>query len=621
MAEYIYIDTNGIKPLAIYMNTEELEYIEMYEEAGYSDHKIFEALKNRKNTGAEHLFTVIRHMQSCAHTHSFREVNEKFKNTRSRIINWFMTMFTHGTLPNSRPERYITSMLAALNSSPLILYKAGPMVKHAVKHDIDMWLDAMCWLYPRQMHSFLLTCALRVARYYASKKPVEMRTELDNAVLDEESPILSDIFSILDQLVCSLRGVDYPAHKRLEGNNVCEATQDIMHSSIKRKSSCSSNSEEDGWKRIKLENGDTKIRRGSTTVSSDMFYTLSNEGKVQLAGNRVKLIASVGGIIRNNNLHTALDIRYHLHRLWTCVARFKDLNKMVYPLTHHKHGSTFSEFVVVYDFIDTMEEASIEPHIRVSRTRVECSNMQQLVAQYIGSSNKEERAEIPMWLCIVANSDGTHALALVICSSAMPTPAKSNSHSLLEYRPFTDAEISGAIGTGAIGGYPVEVHGGLEPWPWTATQAGSIPRIAHAVCKSSKKSNCSPVVVSASRYSVSERMMLSPWCEPRILAMEAYMRQRGYASLNIIGVYPSYTYLANTSEKLAKQYCSMEARQGTVSSSPSLRDQTIPVLEDAGSSTRSNSIRSAYSLSPVMVTQTPGGEKKIHPSDRQFVVL
>ncbi|KAJ1893166.1 hypothetical protein LPJ81_005419 [Coemansia sp. IMI 209127] len=305
---------------------------------------------------------------------------------------------------------------------------------------------------------------------------------------------------------------------------------------------------------------------GSTTVSSDMFYTLSNTEKVQLAGPRVKLIAAVGGVIRNSSA-SSTDIRYHMHRLWTCIARFKGINTVVSPLTADGAKPGFSEFVVVYDYMDAMEERSIEPHIRVSRTRVACTadhRMDRLVAQYVATSPDESRAEVPVWLAIVANADGTHSLALVICSS--PDQPRS---SLLEYRCFTDAEIADAAQHGAIDGRPVHTYGGMEPWPWTAMQASTVSMarqpMALTVCKSSAEGL--PVVVSGRAQS--PRMLLnSPWCEPRVLAMEAYTRQQGYAALNIVGMYPSYAYLVAASDKAARQSCSQSSDQAIPTQTP-----------------------------------------------------
>ncbi|KAJ2864684.1 hypothetical protein GGI22_001663 [Coemansia erecta] len=605
MAEYMYIDANGIKPLAIYLSAEEMDHVEMCQDMQYTDSQISKALGGRKNaqSGAPHLFAVIRHLQRHARAHSIREVNEKFKNTRSRIINWFATMFAHGTLPNSKPAKYIVAMAAALKRSPFLPRDTHiDLAKLGGKHDIDMWLDAMCWLHPRKMYSFLLACALRVARERARNMPKELRTQAHKAVLGAKSPALDDIFSVLYQLVCSLQqrggssrnGSVSPGALPVGGIASGESDGKCVHL--------------DSAAAAAASNGDIKIMCGSATVSSDMFYTLSNAEKVQLAGPQVKLIAAVGGVIRNSR-ESSTDIRYHMHRLWTCIARFKSINTMVSPLTADGAKPGFSEFVVVYDYMGAMDERSIEPHIRVSRTRVACTadhRMDRLVAQYVATSPDESRGEVPVWLAIVANADGTHSLALVICSS----PDQPSS-SLLAHRCFTDAEIANAAHHGAIDGRPVQAYGGMEPWPWTAMQASTVSMarqpIALTVCKAS--ADGPPVVVSGRAQSM-QVLLNSPWCEPRVLAMEAYTRQQGYAALNIVGMYPSYAYLAGASDKATGLSCCWST------------DQALPTQSAASSaascSTRSNSCSSSPAMVPYVLREHAIRRPSTHPAAHPY---
>ncbi|KAJ2372052.1 hypothetical protein IW150_004306, partial [Coemansia sp. RSA 2607] len=111
MAEYIYVDRNGMKPLAIYLNPAEIDHVESCENAmTMTDDDIARSLRemeldNNPNRRGDLLFAVVRHLQAASGYHSTRVVNEKIKNVRSRIINWFMTMYIEGAVPTKRPMR------------------------------------------------------------------------------------------------------------------------------------------------------------------------------------------------------------------------------------------------------------------------------------------------------------------------------------------------------------------------------------------------------------------------------------------------------------------------------------------------------------------------------------
>ncbi|KAJ2551656.1 hypothetical protein GGH95_005891, partial [Coemansia sp. RSA 1836] len=117
MAEYIYVDKQGMKPLAIYLNPTELDHVESCESAlNMSDDDIASSLLENglevnPNRRSDLLFHVLRHLQRASGNQSTRVVNEKVKNARSRIVNLFMNMYNDGDLPSKRPVRYVSALL------------------------------------------------------------------------------------------------------------------------------------------------------------------------------------------------------------------------------------------------------------------------------------------------------------------------------------------------------------------------------------------------------------------------------------------------------------------------------------------------------------------------------
>ncbi|KAI9504394.1 hypothetical protein BX070DRAFT_233522 [Coemansia spiralis] len=587
MAEYTYVDQTGLKPLAIYLNPEEVDTIEMCQEAmRLSDAEIVSYLKSTaqagermaqgsQHRGTEHLYKVVCHIGQDT-GQSVRAVNEKCKNTRSRIINWFTTMFSHGTLPNIRPLRYIVAMMEALRMSAFLLPSGccdlidtlldELTARSAVKHDIDLWLDAMIWLYPRRMHEFLLQTMLSVARKHAEK--AQNTDELHVEVLGE-SPRLSAVIRVVFELACHLK-------------NINSKFDDIKVLGKKRKM------EDLLDARIEPVAADVRIGCGEAAVSTDMFHFLKNEDKIKIAGQRVKLIAAVGGVVRNTDMKMA-DIKYHLYRLWTCVSRFKDIGAMFLDGKGESGSANFSEFVVVHDYLCTFEEASVEPHIRVAQTRIEChGGVDVLVDKWVGSSINETRREIPVWLAVVVKSDGSHALALVICSPLAHDPLSAGM-SMLRYRHFTDAELASVVnnaietkGNVVISGVPMNTCGGLEPWPWSASNATVDMSRGQVTQVIVKPVYGAPLTVSTA-YTKSA---LDPWCEPRVLAVEAYTRQCGYANLNIHGMPPSFACLVGP----RRQSQAIQSRSSNPSQSWQEGRASVPVQKSqAGSSFGSNS--------------------------------
>ncbi|KAJ2547153.1 hypothetical protein EV175_005333 [Coemansia sp. RSA 1933] len=569
MAEYTYVDALGVKPLAMYLSGDEVEQAEL----------------SNSDLGRNDLVFALRHMQAHVPTHSLREVNEKLKNTRSRIVNWFGAMCTRGALPSSKPDRYVIALISALHRSPFLPSSPNRLVVPANKQDIDLWLDAMCWLHPRRMHAFLLACALNVARAHAKAAQTQtgMHTYAQHAVLGKDgsgSVLLGDVLAVLHQLVASLQG----------GTAVADLPSMEEYSGV----------------RVSLDKASThgRILCAGGTVSSDLFYTLDNKEKARLAGSPSKLLAAVGGVIRNNASTMATDIRLHMHRLWSCVARFRLISEMVSPLGSEP-SAQFDEFVVVYDYMGAMD-CSVEQHVRVAHTRMPCSTgrpISGLVAQYVASTAGERRAEIPVWLAIVAKPDGTHALALVIC--ALHADCSSG---MLGSRCFSDAEVDDA--RGMIGALPAAAYGGLEPWPWTAAQTTEVSMarqpIALSVCASAEQR--SSVVVSGPTALEAHALLHSPWHEPRVLVMEAYTRQRGYAELAIVGACPSYAFLASTNarHKVLEKPMSVPIRASSASCARMV-DQPLLVPRSYSESynrsrSHSRNSSSVQSLSPVIAT-------------------
>ncbi|KAJ2854645.1 hypothetical protein GGI22_004424, partial [Coemansia erecta] len=578
MAEYIHIDQFGIKPLAIYLNPAELNFVEMCEtKHQLHDIDIAKSLREREldtnpNRRSDLLFEVLRHMQDASGNHSTRVVNEKVKNARSRIVNWFMTMFTNGMLPTKRPVRYITAILTSLVASPFCPLEdvlAAPAfaayVANDAKHDVDLWLQAMFWLYPRKMYAFVYQCAVQVTRAQAEKTPSNARSELDNHLLASHGVaphpwVVYESLRMLDLRLRSSSGSANGGPRNAIYNELGSADIDDEYQGVGRKRKRRLQVQ-DSRKALKGLLPSGQLAAASDGVSSyvitsgadvneslKMFDIMKNEEKIRMAGQRVKLVAAVGGVVRRNHTMSLVDVRYHLYRLWTCVAQFQDVG----ALFSTKQG--FSELVVVHDFMNAFEEANIEPHIRVAPLRIgSIQSVEALVAQYVASTDGEERNEIPMWLAVVAKGNGSHALALLVCSPVIEPPTIKTGSSLISYRQFSDTELASAMteslitssGTGeSIGGTPVCSIGGLEPWPAppSATITMSHGQVSQAKIASTVADKETPQLVVSSLFN-GFKGVLDPWCEPRILSSMAHARLQELAGK--AGNGPSYQELSN----------------------------------------------------------------------------
>ncbi|KAJ1726701.1 hypothetical protein LPJ61_005013, partial [Coemansia biformis] len=584
MAEYTYVDKTGIRPLVIYLNPSELDHVEQCEMSlNMSDAEIAQSLceqevENNPNRCGHLLFGAMRHMQRASGDHSIRVVNEKVKNVRSRIVNWFVTMYTEGALPTKRPVRYVTAILNSLVTAPFCPVKdvtatmaMGLYATSETKHDVSLWLQAMFWLHPRRMYDFLYQCALQVVRARIETMPMETRSHEDTHMMNTEYP---DTYVLIEQLrrLISVLNNDSPskAGKRPSkslGHTDSFDPYDMDDSATGRKRKRKLIPQES----VKRPRGSDAMipTNGDEQIPLSMFDLLKNEEKLRVAGLRVKMIAAVGGIIRSAHANTSVDIKYHLYRLWTCVARFSEVSRMLVP-THQipqdeaAAWPRFAEFVIVHDYSSPFDIAAIEPRIRVSKTRMAYQsgfNAADLIEQWISSTEGELRPEVPMWLTVARRIDGEHVLALVISSLDTEIPAGSSGlpsmhPSLLRYRKFSDDEIHTTVdtaiangGNNLIGELAMCSHGGLDPWPWSSTQHTTVS-MTHGYNTQIRAdvAGSSIQLVLSSAYATSPNV-IDPWMEPRVMATAAFNHQKSYADANTVGESSTFDELIKEEQK------------------------------------------------------------------------
>ncbi|KAJ2158494.1 hypothetical protein GGF46_003732 [Coemansia sp. RSA 552] len=581
MAEYIYVDKSGIKPLAIYLNPSELDHVEQCEMTlSMTDAEIAQSLceqeiESNPNRSSHLLFGVLRHMQRASGDHGIRVVNEKVKNVRSRIVNWFMTMYAEGVLPSKRPVRYVAAMLNSIVTSPFCPIKdgsrflaTGVYAPTDNKHDVSLWLQAMSWLHPRRMYEFVVQCAIQIIRARLEGVPMVHRTNEDFHILQMDEPNMYVVVEQMRRLIGFLND-EIPASK---SNSVSSTLKrkDGMGGSYDSFDYVDGGSSANGKKRKrKLNPQDSKKKaRGANVmivtnddeqVSLAMFDLLKNEEKLQIAGMRVKVLAAVGGVIRNGSPNTRLDIKYHMYRLWTCVARLAEVNQMLVPVgkippVDAEGWPRFAEFVVVHDYYSPFSLSSIEPRIRVSKTRMWCKELhhsiEELVEQWVASTEGEARLEIPIWLTIARRTDGKYVLALAISSLDTAIPNTSGSaipQSLLQYRKFTDDELlpimDDAIasgGSGEIAGKAICSYGSMDPWPWNVSQTNAVDMSRGYVTHIKVDiSGSSSQMIVASPYA-SNPDFVDPWMEPRIMASYVFGCQQDYANQEVIREAPLF---------------------------------------------------------------------------------
>ncbi|KAJ2648221.1 hypothetical protein IWW40_004092 [Coemansia sp. RSA 1250] len=616
LAEYIYVDKSGLKPLAIYLNQQELEHVDHCENIlGMSDIEIAQSLSEQEaesnpNRCGHLLFEVLRHMQRASGVLDVRAVNEKAKNVRSRIINRFIGMYDSGVLPPKRPARYVAAILGSLTASPLCpVSEASASMGLGVysttenKHDVCLWLQAMMWLYPRKMYDFLLQCSVQIARAWAEDIPVEYRSPEDFRVLNDQEPDIYTLVELLRRMVNDLS--DESGTKKYKSSRSSyymhsENGSDVAGKKRKRKLTLQET------KRATKDENATVITNDEEQISVGLFDLLKTKEKLKIAGMRNKMLAAVGGVVRNGDAKTMLDIKYHLYRLWTCVARFAEVSKMLVPSSRIPAESTlewprFAEFVVVHDYSSPFDVTSIEPRLRVSKDRMVCKdvqhNIEDLIKQWVASTEGETRIEIPIWLVIARRSDNQMVLGLVI-SSLDTEVGSAGVHSLISsYRKFDDASLMPVIDTAIVSGgskdynnLPMHDQMGLDPWPWSEAQESVIAAsddFRKPVNIQVGDSNVQLVVSSA--YAESPEV-IDPWLEPRVMPSFVFNLQKTYAGEDSIKLAPEYTQLLNeedsynSSEALIKVKPSSTSASNNASSYNNIWKQmpTMPINSNLG---------------------------------------
>ncbi|KAJ2355047.1 hypothetical protein GGF43_002916 [Coemansia sp. RSA 2618] len=611
MAEYIYVDKTGLMPLAIYLNPAELDHVEQCETTlRMSDTEIAQSLceqvaDSNPSRCSHLLFNVLRHMQRASGDHEIRVVTEKAKNVRSRIIRGFITMYECGRPPTKNPARYIAAILNSLIASPFCPVKetanTGAIAVYCAgesKHEVSLWLQAMFWLHPRRMYEFLVQCSIQVVRTWVEEIPSERRTREDFHILSVDEP---DMFILVEQL---RRMVSYLSDESIKKSgkgpgkprglagrhDMYDEYDDNDGIDKKRKRK---NSPHDAKRNIRGAS-DSVVTNDGEQVSLTLFDMLKNEEKLQIAGIRVKMLAAVGGIVRNGSAQTSLDVRYHLYRLWTCVARLAEINQMLVPspMVPAENAATwprFSEFVVVTDYSGPFDIASIEPRLRVSKTRVVCNKInhrvEDMIEQWVASTEGESRMEIPMWLVISRRTDGKYVLGLVISALDTDTPnyGDPNATSLVtNFRKFADEELAPALDTAIATGGNVNVgnakmcnQSGLDPWPWSTAQQNAASGSESMPVKINVGDSPIQLMVS-SAYSDSTNI-IDPWMEPRVMPNSVYNLQKQYADMGVIKDAPTFDQLLSDEDDFSGGKATLKVVPATPSTN-SVWKQQMPAM-------------------------------------------
>ncbi|KAJ1671238.1 hypothetical protein GGF44_000203 [Coemansia sp. RSA 1694] len=590
MAEYIYVDKQGMKPLAIYLNPTELDHVESCESAlNMSDDDIASSLLENglevnPNRRSDLLFHVLRHLQRASGNQSTRVVNEKVKNARSRIVNLFMNMYNDGDLPSKRPVRYVSALLTSLVSSPFFPLDALDQATAAnvysmsdARHDVCLWLEAMFWLHPKAMYEFISQCALQIVRAQAERIPMHSRTAEEHNVLSE-APEYRTIIAQLHELIVILSGcgpakaakIMQSSPDRVSGikrgpldefgfgneeKNAAfgEGAEDLLPKRRKRKTQTVDSRKLGNGNEIEVATND------GVKVSLTLFDLLKTEEKLLLAGISIRMIAAAGGVIRNSH-QALLDIKYHMYRLWTCVSRLADVAQM-FQSTHPPSGGKypeagegmFAEFVVVKYFTGPFEQSNIEPRVRVSKDRTPCPgglhSLERLIEKAFASTEEEARAEVPVWLVVTKRQDERYVLALMVTSPEIEVPVDDSGVSMFHSRYYSDQMLASAIdsaivseGNTMMGTLPIQLHSGLDPWPWVPGQAQSISVEAGFIghIPMASESNETLIVATVNYRGINKA---DPWHEPRIMTEVIFDCQQSYANLGIAGHAPLYQHL------------------------------------------------------------------------------
>ncbi|KAJ2891064.1 hypothetical protein IWW38_003788, partial [Coemansia aciculifera] len=325
-------------------------------------------------------------------------------------------------------------------------------------------------------------------------------------------------------------------------------------------------------------------------VSLTLFDMLKTEEKLLLAGISIRMLAAVGGVIRNGN-QAILDIKYHMYRLWTCVSRLTDVEQMFHDNSDsHEPGqpmdeqgnNMFAEFVVVKYFTDSFEQRNIEPRIRISKDRTPCPgglhNLETLIEQAFSSTEEETRSEIPMWLVVSKRQDERYVLALLISSPEIEAPVDETGRemTLFQNRHYSDQVVASVVdsaiasrGNAMMGALPIQCQSGLDPWPWAPGQAQSISVEAGFIGHIPMATEYSETLIVATiNYCGVEKT--SPWHEPRIMTEVVFDCQQSYANLGVAGHAPLYQHLLQSG--------ALEAMTAAVSTVGGMTRQHSPLM-------------------------------------------
>ncbi|KAI8321543.1 hypothetical protein GQ54DRAFT_297953 [Martensiomyces pterosporus] len=584
MAEYMYVDEDGLKPLIIYPSAAELEVIEKWEyssEENMDDEAIAltieEDLKDKCKPGRrpDLLFLAMRHLQRSSadpitgEMHSTREVSEKVKNVRGRFVNPFMAMREDGSYPERYAARYVSTLLNNYVSSPFFPAHRIPKshraeAVHAVAHatdDISLWIQAMFWLYPENMYLFMHQCAIKIVRTdviniepmlrSSDEQKLLVSSESDPSLVVQHLRKITQRLSVKDASKKSKVGSDAKAKP---GAALSAEPQWSGSPGKKRGRSKSSPEPAGDLKRARRHN----CYAGMSTARPAAIASwegMKNEDKLGIVGKRVKLIASVGGVIRRDFAKSKIDINYHLYRLYATVSRFSDITQMFLPAAVVQAGQAaapqFEELVVVRHFDEAFEDGNVEPRIRVSKERFPCTGQQiePLIRSRLSLEAGDTRKEVPVWLAISKRSDNRCILALII-TSARSKPAHPAASPYTKFRSYQDEELSPAIftaiqsnGQNKISGAPIRCCEGLNFWPLYGGRDTTISlpgKRTELVSDLATAPRTHYAVACAYQVTALDR----PWWEPRVLSGVAYECQMELAFYDTASNAPSYNQLA-----------------------------------------------------------------------------
>ncbi|KAJ1964978.1 hypothetical protein GGI12_001068 [Dipsacomyces acuminosporus] len=570
LAEYIYVDEEGLRPLTIYPSSDELELIEEWEEQEMSNDEIAIALyensqANNPNRRPDLLFLALRQLQTVSGDHTTREVSEKLKNVRGRFVNWFITIHEDGSYPTLYAARYLSALLNNYVSSPFFPahliprshYTDAVEAAKSATDDISLWIQSMFWLYPENMFKFMHHCAIQVVRADIMAIPSNLRTPEENALF--EAPQVDQVVKHLRRIIerhAPSSGAKGSGKGKKDLQSRPQTIVDALKNSdskpsMRKRKRGSSLSSTKNPKMARVARKEFICPTSAIPVSVDGLHT---GDKMDLVGLRVKFVAAVGGVIRRGLQKSKLDSNYHLYRLFASVSRFSDITPLFIPAIMNEYGRPmhpqFEELVIVRHFVGDFEETNVEPRIRVSRERFPCAGqcLESLITSQVFQVANDSRDELPVWLAISKRSDNKYVLALVV-SAAHPSKSSSSTPSYIKYRTYRDEELNVSIhtaihsnGQNTLGGLPIRYHDGLNFWPLDGSKDKTIALDNKRKELVSSISGNTYTYVAACTYTLSK--LDKPWWEPRILSDVAYISQLQFAKTSILSAAPTFAQLS-----------------------------------------------------------------------------